>query len=71
MSRPHRVGIVCIDQARAIDAPGDNFSNHYEYKYREIRQGQNMSVVDRVVRAGLLISGARVVFDFSLESIVL
>ena len=28
-----------------------------------------MSVVDRVVRAGLLISGARVVFDFSLESI--
>jgi hypothetical protein len=28
-----------------------------------------MSVVDRAVRAGLLISGARVVFDFSLESI--
>lgn len=28
-----------------------------------------MSAVDRVVRAGLLISGARVVFDFSLESI--
>ena len=27
-----------------------------------------MSVVDRAVRAGLLISGARVVFDFSLES---
>jgi hypothetical protein len=28
-----------------------------------------MSVVDRVVRAGLLISGAKIVIDFSLESI--
>src|SRR5713101_2931424 len=36
MSLPHRVGIVCIDQARAIDPPGDNSSNHLGYKYREI-----------------------------------
>ena len=34
---PHGVGIVCIDEARVINAPGDNSSNHHGgIKYREI-----------------------------------